>query len=261
LGSTVTLANMPTSAVSTFITVGITSMTVSWNANSNPADITEYTVVFSTGDTYNTYDGNIELSTKPIGTPIYASIATLSANTTYYLYVNAVSHNGVSTDYAALGSTVTHVIPPASAVSTFTAVMTNSLTAHWDANGNGDGTLYETAVSTSSDFPNTFPDTKFVDASLPAASPETEFSGLWANTTYYLFVRAVSHDGVPTAYIALGSTVTLANVPAFATPTFTAVNTNSMTTHWDANNNGAGTQYKVAITTDTDFPNSFPLHK
>jgi len=118
-------------------------MTVSWNANSNPADITEYTVVFSTGDTYNTYDGNIELSTKPIGTPIYASIATLSANTTYYLYVNAVSHNGVSTDYAALGSTVTHVIPPASAVSTFTAVMTNSLTAHWDANGNGDGTLYE----------------------------------------------------------------------------------------------------------------------
>ncbi|MEK7384003.1 MAG: fibronectin type III domain-containing protein, partial [Elusimicrobiota bacterium] len=108
LGSTVTLANIPASAASTFTAVNTNSMSVAWSANGNPVDVTTYTVVLSTGVSYpNSYSGNVSLSTAPVGAFPMATVSGLVGNTTYFLFVNAVNLNGIPTAYTALGSTAT----------------------------------------------------------------------------------------------------------------------------------------------------------
>ncbi|MFC1679236.1 right-handed parallel beta-helix repeat-containing protein, partial [Elusimicrobiota bacterium] len=158
LGSTATLVNIPTTAASTFPEVAPTSMTVAWNANSNPVDVTTYTVVLTTGSSYpNTFSGNESFSTAPAGGSPAATFTGLVPNTTYYLSVEAVNHGGTGSGYAALGSSVTWAMPPASTVSTFTAVNRSSMTVAWDVNGNPeDITRYTVVLTSGSSYPNAF---------------------------------------------------------------------------------------------------------
>ena len=73
-----------------------------------------------------------------------------------------------------------------------------------------------------------------------------------ANTTYFLFVRAVGHSGAATPYVGLGSTATLANTPVAAGVPFSDVSTGSLVGYWNANGNGAGTRYETVV--GTAFP-------
>lgn len=118
--STATLANQPVSVVSTFTAVYISSISVAWGGNGNPKDVTTYKVLLSTSnDTppdLNLAD-NVSFTTAPAGDNLAAMFTELDYNTTYYLYVRAVNHNNIGTDYEPLGSTRTLVAPPGVVIS------------------------------------------------------------------------------------------------------------------------------------------------
>ncbi|MCX5791690.1 MAG: hypothetical protein NTY45_05640, partial [Elusimicrobia bacterium] len=132
--------------------------------------------------------------------------AGLAADTTYYLRAQAYNSLGV-TDYSwlALGSTVTLANEPLPL--SVTQLFTSSMTAAWGANGNGAGIIYNAQVSTSPAF-------SVLATSSRTANIGAAFSGLSANTTYYLRVNALNRAGSPTAWTALGAALTLIEAPA-----------------------------------------------
>ncbi|MEK7763440.1 MAG: fibronectin type III domain-containing protein, partial [Nitrospirota bacterium] len=224
-----------------------------WEGNGNGAGTLYEAVVSSEQAFPNAHAGNVIVSTRPEGAP-EASFPGLDANTTYYLFARAISHAGAPTAYTALGATVTLVNPPTTAVTTFTAVTSASLTAAWSANGNGAGTQYSAALSTSVPYPNGSAGNIVVSTS-PVGAPWAIFSPLYSNATYYLSVSAINRAGSPTAYVPLGSTVTVPSVPATVASTFTSVDAGSMTVAWGANNNIADTRYEATVSTESAFPN------
>ena len=105
--ATSTLAMAPLTAPTTFLGVWNSSFTVAFSTNSNPINITTYTVHLSTASDFNLWATSVTFSTAPGGPSPTAALTGLSGGTTYYLRVRAVNHNGVPTDWTTLGSTVT----------------------------------------------------------------------------------------------------------------------------------------------------------
>ncbi|HOX22217.1 MAG TPA: fibronectin type III domain-containing protein, partial [Elusimicrobiales bacterium] len=182
-------------------------------------------------------------STQTINT--FALFDNLEPDTTYYVRVAAVNDAGVPGQFLNIGEVATGVAPPAAAAQSFVSVSTNSFTIQWASGDNPPDTLYRAAISTSSDFSAEY-STKTISTSI-------SFIDLGANTPYYARVAAVGRNGQESDYLVLGSTVTHPAVPALAAQTFMDVYSSSFTTHWSANNNGAGTNYKVQISTAADF--------
>ncbi len=233
LGSTSTLALAPIAAVPTFAAVHESSATYSWGANTNPVDVTTYSVVLSTGSSFNSFFGNVILSTTPSGSlPTATAVAGLIPNTTYFGYAAAINWNGAVSAYTALGSTATLAVLPATAVSTFSGVFISSLTVSWSAAGNPlTITSYTVTLSTASDF-NAFA-TSVTFTTAPAAGPSATFTGLTDFTEYFFQVRAVNHGGSATAFVSLGSTTTVIaplGVPALAG--FTSVSSTTISATW-----------------------------
>ncbi|MBI3300222.1 MAG: VCBS repeat-containing protein [Elusimicrobia bacterium] len=253
LGSSATLPNTPLAASAPFSSISSTSLTVAWSPAGN-ADGTLYSVAATTvpGAFPNAASGNVVSSTRAF--PTAAALSVLASNATYFLHVAAVSHSGGLTAYTALGSTATRPAVPQTAVSTFSAVAAQSLTAAWDAAGNAPGTEFEAVLSTSASF--TAADTANRSASTaPQGGPSAALSSLFANTTYYLLVRAVAYDGERTSFTALGATVTLAFAPL--ADSIPDVFVSSLSAVWGANGNPLGsTLYEAAVSTDPVFPNS-----
>ncbi|MFC1679939.1 hypothetical protein ACFL2T_06995, partial [Elusimicrobiota bacterium] len=260
LGSSSTLARPPSAVAFPFAVVGESSMTVAWNRNTNPVDVTTYTAVLSTGASYpNAFSGNVSLTTSPGGTDPAATFPSLEINATYFLYVEATNHNGIGSGFPVLGSTSTLAAAPLSVVSTFTAVVSNGFSALWDANGNTLGrTTYSVEASSASDF-NAGVSDRVILSTVPAAGPQATFPGLGANTTYYFRLRARNHNGVFTAYTALGSTITRAHMPGTVALTYPAVHLSSMSVSWGPNSNPlVVTTYTVVLTTGSSYPNPLP---
>jgi hypothetical protein len=105
---TATLAYPPTTAVTTFTAVYITSVSVAWSANSNAVGVATYTVVLTTSPVFpNSLSGNVILSTAQAGSSPTTTLTNLGAGATYYLFVDARNWNNVSSGYVFLGSTAT----------------------------------------------------------------------------------------------------------------------------------------------------------
>ncbi|MBI4061549.1 MAG: fibronectin type III domain-containing protein, partial [Elusimicrobia bacterium] len=109
--ATSTLANVPSTAQSTFAAVSVTSFSVSWSANGNPVSVTTYTVQLSTASDFNAFASSVAFSTAPAGAAPSATFTGLAGNTSYYFRVRAVNHNGLPTDFVNLGSTLTAPSP------------------------------------------------------------------------------------------------------------------------------------------------------
>jgi hypothetical protein len=253
LGSVATLAYPPQPFAPTFLGVGLDSVTVTWSANGNPQAFTTYTVVMTSSPVFpNAFDNRV-LSTAPLYAFPAATLGALQANTTYYLWGTALNRAGLASGYVALGSTTTLAADPATAVSTFSAVQKTSLSGHWSANGNGAGTLYEAVVSQSAAYSAVDP-TNVPVSTRPEGAPSADFSPLSPNTTYYLHVRAVSHNAVPTAFVTLGATVTLVNDPVVAVgDAFSDRSTSSVVGYWGDGGNGAGTRYRAVLSTAASY--------
>ncbi|MBI5594896.1 MAG: hypothetical protein HY928_02280 [Elusimicrobia bacterium] len=257
MGQAATTPFPPAGAVSTFSAVFGTSLDLSWDANGNGSG-TLYEAVVSTQPLPNALT-NVSVTTRPAGA-LSVTMSPLISNATYYAAVRAISHSGAPTAFTALGSTLTRVNPPVTAVTTFTAVYQSSFTTAWGGNGNNVGTRYETVASTAT--PLDLADPANVPISTePFGAEGADIAGLGANTTYYFFVAARARTGELTPYTALGSTVTSAAVPASAASTFTLVESSSLMVSWSANANALGTPYTAVLSTQTPLTLGLPGNK
>jgi hypothetical protein len=106
-GSTSTDANAPSAFVpDPILANGISSVTVRWQTNGNPA-ITSYTVVASTASDFNAAASSVVFTTASVSG--VATVSGLSFGTSWYFQVRAVSHSGAATGFASLGSTYTYL--------------------------------------------------------------------------------------------------------------------------------------------------------
>jgi len=175
------------------------------------------------------------------------SVSGLAFSTTYYLRAGALNWSGVA-DYLSLPSTSTLAALPALISPSFSMVGVSSATVEWDANGNPPTTLYFTSLSTAPNFTGTL----FSSATL---NTYADLTGLNPNATYYAEVQAVSNDGAPTAFVSLGSTMTLASEPQAPAVAFTPVYVTSLTVVFSNGSpaNPSGTLYDVQLSTDPAF--------
>ncbi|MFH1723972.1 MAG: S8 family serine peptidase [Elusimicrobiota bacterium] len=164
----------------------------------------------------------------------------LTALTTYYLRLGTLNELG-GANHLLLGSTFTLSGLAAPGAAAFSGVTDGAIRANWTLNGNPAGLEYLAQASPTSDF------------SGPVLSSGTRnlfasFGSLPSNTTYYFRVNPV-HGPVAQ----LGSTSTLAAIPAAADPSFTDVFVTTMTVNWTDGGNPAGTRYLAEVSSDSAF--------
>ncbi|GEM_PF-2776122 len=240
---TVTLAMSPQSP--SFVATTTTTATILWGAGSNPS-YTQYKAEISTS---SGFFSSGDISTSWISTTV-ATFSSLSAGTTYFARVKAKngSVQPVETAYVSAGSTVTVAAQssgasssaasiPAAVSNTYPLVTTYTVVAQWSANGNSADTIYETHISSFSNF------STLVTSSSTLLTSAT-FSALTPNTTYYLRVKAsTSASATFSDYLSLASTVTLAAQPVASA--FSQISTTTLQANWLANDNPSGTRYNL----------------
>ena len=176
--------------------VGTDTITAAWGASSGAVN---YILSIST-DAANPPVSIVASSTTEA---LSAAVSGLTPNTTYFAWVQACAVTCSS--FTALGSTVTLAnLPQAAAFSNLTATQ---LQANWTANNNPAGTLYTAILSTA---PSPGTNGLSGNLTLSGSGLSALFTGLTFSTTYYVDVQAVNFAGTGTAFVSLGSTVTLA---------------------------------------------------
>ncbi|MHB1939065.1 MAG: fibronectin type III domain-containing protein, partial [Acidobacteriaceae bacterium] len=248
LGDTNTLAAVPSVIAPAYAMVGITSATVQWGADLNPAD-TLYTLNLSTALNFT---GTL-FSSNTLNTS--ATLTGLNPNTTYYAEVNAQNNTGAATAFVALGSTITQASQPQAPAYAFNPVFVTSLTVSFN-NGspaNPTGTLYDVELSTDPAF-------SVYTASL-TANLSAAFTGLSINTTYYAQAAAQNSNGYLSPFSSLASTSTLAVPPGTSAPTYSGLSATGFTLSWSSGDpsygyNPDGTAYDAIISTSSGFTGS-----
>lgn len=168
------------------------------------------------------------------------TVTGLTSFATYYLRVGTLNEPG-GPNYVTSASVFTQTLLGPPAVGTFTVHSPTVIEASWDLGPNPAGLIYEADASTASNFTGTV-------FSSQTYALSAVFSGLSVNTTYHFRVHATTGP-----YAALGSTATLANVPAALAAPFSGVFQTSMTFLWTANGNPAGTRWLAEVAADTGF--------
>lgn len=177
-----------------------------------------------------------------LGTPATNSFTqvNLSTNTQHSIRVVAVTSLGDG-PLSPSASAYTLAMIPAGSFTPITNVSTGGFLAQWLSNSNPAGTDYRVRISTIATGGPAVIDT-LVDGTFAAVIDQTP------NTPYFPQVAAVNGDGIETAYIALGSTYTLANRPANLRVTGNSYS--SIDVVWEANGNPSYTAYQVVYSTD-----------
>ena len=206
-----TLPAAPTSPTTSAISAS--SITLSWTASAGGADTYEVSTDGSVwtdaggGDTEHVFSG-------------------LSANTSYTLQARAKNASGAT---AAVSATAVKTLPAAPSSPTTSAISASSITLSWTASAGGADT-YEVSTDGS------------VWADAGGGDTEHVFSGLSANTSYTLQVRAKNASGA-TAAVSATAVKTLPAAPS--SPTTSAISASSITLSWTASAGGADT-YEVS---------------
>ncbi|MFC1680136.1 hypothetical protein ACFL2T_08015, partial [Elusimicrobiota bacterium] len=240
-GSTFTGTAPPRNPV--IVAVFLSSITASWGG----VDPDEgYVLDASTAPDFS---GTLRSSGTQVTDLLTLTVENLGPNTTYYLRAGAVWTGTTVYAYTAPPSTSTLAADPLVATPAFSGITISTISGHWGQNGNPDGTLYETVVSTETPLVRTHTGNVTVSTA-PQGSPVATFWPLEADTTYYLYARAYNNNGIATDFVALGSTSTLALPPGG--PHITEVFNSSITVAW-ATVQSQG--YRV-IASSTDFDGS-----
>lgn len=246
--ATSTLTIPPTRSSTDFIGIYTTSATVRWIAlPSAPQVLTSEGYLLQASSTNFNGTGTVYSSAT---TQVNASTLTLtglSINTTYFYKVGSLNWNNVA-NFVALNSSSTLAIIPSTTTPTFPLVAQTTVTAQWLPNGNSALTQYSLQFSTASNFSGVL----FTSTTYNSSATIT---GLTVSTTYYGRVRAINHNNIPTAYLSLGLTRSLASPPLATSPTFNPVRITSTTVNYVNGSppNPAGTAYTIEISTDSGF--------
>ncbi len=259
LGSTSTLAAMPSLDAPTYWDVSPTSFSVRWGNNSNPFSKTTYTITVSTAPNFDAAGPpyQISLDTVP-GAETMASFTDLIQNATYFTRVAAFNHAGIYTNYRDLSSTATLAEVPSSLNFSGVFPTETALRLDWSANGNADAdsvahTTYTVVVSTQPQFGSGAYVTTHTTTGLFLST-----GVLSINTTYYFRAKSRNHNGWETDW-SYASTSTLANIPTAApAPDFEPIHITSFTVRWDRNGNPASaavgyTTYTVEMSASQAF--------
>jgi len=179
-----------------FSQIGTDSITFSWssgpiNGKYNPP-YTIYEVSRSTVEDFSssvsTTDFIVGLSSTSLG---------LLPNTTYYFRVRALGLNNIYTSFSDIVSTATLAIKPANP--SFLSVYIDSMVVTWSTEQNPPSTIYQVQIS-SDNFLTVFYETFTV-------SNIALFKNLDPGCIYFLRVRALNRNGVPTDYSIIVSTI------------------------------------------------------
>lgn len=164
----------------------------------------------------STYAGLAGSSDQPFGMAVLNSTS---------VYVTGASFGNSPGDFDAATAlmTVSGLLAPISAATTFTSVDSQTVTVAWNGNGNASGTVYIVENSTSSSFATSNFSSSTLNASVQFG-PSSGGAGLAlrANTSHYFRVMSSATVGAVTTtsqWVTLGSTVTLAMVPSTVTTT------------------------------------------
>lgn len=235
--STVTRALTPLLAAAPFTGVATDSFTLGWGAGGNPPG-TRFEAEISVNNFATLAASSVTLAYG-------AAFTGLTPNTLYQARVKAVNFLGVDGPYSDPSrSTATLAMPPSSVGQPFTSVSAGAVTFTWADGGNPGGTSYTVELSSTGFAPGTA-----VSSASTLALSQT-FTGLQANTTYYLRSRAVNRDNVPSGYSSALAAVTLPLSPAAAAPPFSGVTDAGLAFGWTANGNPQNTAYVAEISRD-----------
>ena len=224
-----TLAEAPQSLAATGIHAS--SFTYSWSGGANP-DWTNYQAQLSTAADFT---GDVPGSSTNAE---FVAIEGLTGNTSYYLRVIAFNNAGLPAVSTAPSSMLTK--PALPSPSGFSNVLSSSFTVSWSTSANSPETQYYAQAGTDPGFS--------VGAYVTTYASSHTFTGLSANSTYYVRIKAIGLQGDETAYVQFGSTITTAVMPS--TTVACAVSSVAVTGYWSYNGNAYGTRYLAQVSTD-----------
>jgi hypothetical protein len=190
----------------------------------------------------------------------YELISSLSANTTYYAYVRAKNSGGSSAWAASSGITTATLKPPNNITGLAKDTSVDSQTSlkfTWTApttdSTHKDATSYVYSYGTTDSAPTGSGDYETVGG---GSGTEITLTGLTANTTYYIFIKAKNEDGLSSTWVR-GTGKTKASLNPPGTPTSVSLGNPSQSGlrfTWSAGTGGAPTTYVIALSTTTTEP-------
>ncbi len=219
-GSTPTFVFAPT--VPVLSNQSSAGFTFSFNSGGNAVG-TAYNIRVSTDPGFGLLAANVNT------TSTFSAITGLSSNRLYYADVAALNISGTPTTYTGAVSTATTVVAPGAPAVPVSARATSSLSTTWTTATLGPETNFTVQASLASNF-------GAITGASTTANAFATVSGLAANTSYYLRVRALSSNP-PTPdgpWTTIGSGSTLANAPGAAGSPFPLIGVASMTVAWSA---------------------------
>jgi len=191
---------VPPAAPTAFAGAALGTSSITWSWNGNADNETGYRVLDSTQGL---------IVTLPPGATSWTEIS-LAPNTLNSRYVLAYNAQGASSLYSAYAKIYT--LADAAGAPEIVSVSPYSLNIKWNLGGNPAGTLYELNRSTD-DFQSGSSSSTTVDGDHEWAGYLATIPDLSPATTYYIRVRAVNGDSIPSAYSASVSTRTFAAPP------------------------------------------------
>jgi hypothetical protein len=174
-----------------------------------------------------------------------ASIGGLTPNTTYWFTVKVST--ALDAFYSVPIATATRAAVPGSGSST--ALSSSSLRLAWTANSNPGDTLFLPEAALDAGY------TSGVVSGTWTTSLDQDFSGLSADATYYIRVRAKNRYAIESATGSLGELATLAAPPGTAAAS--AQTTTTLRVNWGAGANTAPTTFTSEISTEAVFGTIF----
>ena len=235
LGSSVTHAQAPTHE--RFSAISSTTLRVHWLVNDDPPD-TLFRAQVSTSADFNAIRSTITTVAA------YADFAGLGLNTQHHARVQAKSRRGVWSVFSVAAATSTAAGEPHALAQSIVDVTYDRLSVAWDGGGNPQGTRFMVEISDSESFSS-------LSGSSVTSAVTASLSSLTPNTTYFVRVKARSSDGIDSAYILLGSSITLAAPPTF--DSYTQISSSSLRVIWNDQGNTVGTSYVAQAATDDSF--------
>jgi hypothetical protein len=240
-----------------FSSVATTSFSTAFTAATGSPD--GYIVIRSTSSSLSAdpVDGTTYTAGNSLGGGTVVSVgstisgianSSLSAGTTYYMYVFSYNNSGSNINYLTTSplSSSTITLTGAPTTPTFSIINTTSFTVDWTATTGASS--YGLDVSTASDFSSYV--SGYQDLTVNTTSQAV--TGLTANTLYYARIRAVNNSGT-SANSSTGNSATLSNTPTVSTAS--SITATGLTANWSApSSQGAVTfTYTIELSTANDF--------